>query len=202
MKTWLNLFPQIMYKLQANLFQKHLFLHQLTHNMTKDCSWNYRENYKHRTWGEHVLPIFCACSFHGNSMNNLLSYCGLIDAKIRASDRDLPVLIKKCFRISQENFTCNGWIVMATITIWHLLAKIIAIEIGLNFLVIQPYWMIVHFCLWLESGMVQWDSSYKRLKFLCPNYNASLTLHFQDSNVTQTANITNLSMASAIIMKR
>ena len=25
-------------------------------------------------------------------MNNLLSYCGLVDAKIRASDKDLPVL--------------------------------------------------------------------------------------------------------------
>ena len=25
-------------------------------------------------------------------MNNLLSYCGLIDAKIRASDKDLPVI--------------------------------------------------------------------------------------------------------------
>ena len=70
------------------------------------------------------------------------------------------------------------------------------------YLVIQPYWTIVHFYLWLESGMVQWDSSYKRLKFLCLNYNVSPTPHFQDSNVTQTANITNLSMASAIIMKR
>ena len=40
---------------------------------------------------EHVLPMFRACSFHGNSMNNLLSYCELIDAKIRASDKDLPV---------------------------------------------------------------------------------------------------------------
>ena len=28
----------------------------------------------------------------GNSMNNLLSYCGLVDAKIRASDIDLPVM--------------------------------------------------------------------------------------------------------------
>ena len=36
--------------------------------------------------------MFCACSFHGNSMNNMLSYCGLIDAKIRASDKDLPVI--------------------------------------------------------------------------------------------------------------
>jgi hypothetical protein len=28
-------------------------------------------------------------------MNNLLSYCGLVDAKIRASDKDLPVLVPK-----------------------------------------------------------------------------------------------------------
>ena len=26
-----------------------------------------------------------------NSMNNLSSYCGLVDAKIRASDKDLPL---------------------------------------------------------------------------------------------------------------
>jgi hypothetical protein len=28
-------------------------------------------------------------------MNNLLSYYGLIDAKIRASEKDLPVIVKK-----------------------------------------------------------------------------------------------------------
>ena len=28
-------------------------------------------------------------------MNNLLSYCGLVDAKIRASDKDLPVHSKQ-----------------------------------------------------------------------------------------------------------
>jgi hypothetical protein len=51
-----------------------------------------------RTCSAHVLPMFCPCSalvvfmcWTGNSMNNLLSYCGLIDAKIRASDKDLPV---------------------------------------------------------------------------------------------------------------
>ena len=33
--------------IQVNLFQKHLFLHQLTHNMTKDCS--VHENCKLRT---------------------------------------------------------------------------------------------------------------------------------------------------------
>ena len=42
--------------IQVNLFQKHLFLHQLTHN--------------------------------------LLPYCGLIDAKISASEKDLLVLDK------------------------------------------------------------------------------------------------------------
>ena len=31
----------------------------------------------------------------GDLMNNLLSYCWLVDAKIRASDQDLPVHISK-----------------------------------------------------------------------------------------------------------
>ena len=35
------------------------------------------------------LGIFMYWTF--NSVNNLLSYCGLVDAKIRASDKDLPV---------------------------------------------------------------------------------------------------------------
>ena len=29
----------------------------------------------------------------GKSMNNILSYCGLVDARISASDKDLPLLI-------------------------------------------------------------------------------------------------------------
>ena len=35
--------------------------------------------------------MFCACNFHGNSMNNLLLYRGLVDARISASEKDLPV---------------------------------------------------------------------------------------------------------------
>ena len=34
-----------------------------------------------------------AHSFHGDSMNNILSHCGLVDAKISASEKDLPVLL-------------------------------------------------------------------------------------------------------------
>jgi hypothetical protein len=41
--------------------------------MTTDCSWNYHENYKRRT----------------------LSYCGLVDARISASEKDLPVRKKR-----------------------------------------------------------------------------------------------------------
>ena len=36
--------------------------------------------------------MFYACIFHGNSKNNLLSYCGLVDARISGSEKDLPVL--------------------------------------------------------------------------------------------------------------
>ena len=39
---------------QVNLCQKLSFLHQLTHNMTTDCSWNYHENYK---CSAHVLHL-------------------------------------------------------------------------------------------------------------------------------------------------
>ena len=65
-----------------------------------------------RTWGEHVVYKNCflflfwhseqfmytTCSelvvfmyWTGKSMNNLLSYCGLVDARISASEKDLPV---------------------------------------------------------------------------------------------------------------
>ena len=79
--------------IQVNLFQKHLFLYQLTHNMTKDCSLNYEFS----TWKfqaqnmlrtccvhklffcfcfdiqnnlctQHVLPMFWACNFHEQSI--------------------------------------------------------------------------------------------------------------------------------------
>ena len=38
---------------------------------------------------------------HGITMNNLLSYCGLIDARISASEKDLPVQ-GKCWHTFRE----------------------------------------------------------------------------------------------------
>ena len=51
--------------LQVNLCQKLLFLHQLTHNMTTDCSLNYKCNtwkFQAQTWGEHV--VYRNCFWH------------------------------------------------------------------------------------------------------------------------------------------
>ena len=100
--------------LQVNLFQKHLFLHQLTHNMTKYCSLIYQfSTWKlqaHNMLGTQILFLFLfwhseqfmytTCSelvvfmyWTGKSMNNLLSYCGLVDPRISASDKDLPVRV-------------------------------------------------------------------------------------------------------------
>ena len=39
------------------------------------------------------LAIFMYCT--GNSMNNLSSYCGLVDPRIGAPDKDLPVHMRK-----------------------------------------------------------------------------------------------------------
>ena len=100
---------------QVNLCQKHLFLDQLTHNMSKDCSLIYKFNtwkqqaqnmgktcFVHKLFWESkqkqkticVHNMFSPCSefvvfmyWAGKSMDNLLSYCGLVDA----SDKDLPV---------------------------------------------------------------------------------------------------------------
>ena len=47
----------------------------------------YSKQYMYTTCSE--LGIFM--HWTGDSVNNLLSYCGLVDAKIRASDKDVPV---------------------------------------------------------------------------------------------------------------
>ena len=43
-------------------------------------------------------------------MNNLLSYCGLVDTKIRASEKDLPVTVKVFINIDKphENISLSG----------------------------------------------------------------------------------------------
>ena len=55
---------------QVNLCQKLLFLHQLTHNMTADCSLNYKFNtwrIHAQTWGEHV--VYRNCFWHSEQFS-------------------------------------------------------------------------------------------------------------------------------------
>ena len=88
--------------IQVNLSQKPSFLHQLTHNMTQDCSLNspkssaehvvYKKCFfcldiQNNICSQHVLNLCFSC----NSMNNFSSYCGLPDARMRASEKDLLV---------------------------------------------------------------------------------------------------------------
>ena len=39
----------------------------------------------------HVLSLEFSCTEQVNSMDNLLSYCGLVNARISTSEKDLPV---------------------------------------------------------------------------------------------------------------
>ena len=110
---------------QENLFQKPSFLHQLTHNMARDCSLNPPKN----TSPEHVVHKNCFFvfvftfktmfvhymfwTFSGDWRNNLLSYCGLIHSRMRASDTDLPVrdAINIFISIFHQllTFECPNW---------------------------------------------------------------------------------------------
>ena len=104
-------------KLKGKSLSEALILkHKLTQNMATDCFLNCEfSTYVKITSSEHVMYINCSefqtktklkqfmyttCSelvifmyWTRNSMNNLLSYCGLVDARISASEKDLPVII-------------------------------------------------------------------------------------------------------------
>ena len=87
-------------------FSEALILHQLTQNMTicrlfiefpeeykftKCCVQKsffcFCFNIQSNICTKHVVNLY----FSWNSMNNLLSYCGLTGARMRASEKDLPV---------------------------------------------------------------------------------------------------------------
>ena len=70
---------------QVNLFQKLLFLFFVVFVLT------FRTIYAHNMFSPcSELVVFMYWT--GKSMNNLLTYCGLVDPRISASDKDLPVI--------------------------------------------------------------------------------------------------------------
>ena len=82
---------------------------QLTHNMTTDCSLNCKFNtwkFQAQNWAEHVVYRNCFWYSEQFLYTNMFSPCW---TKRRASDKDLPVLIKltqretTLIRISQSS---------------------------------------------------------------------------------------------------
>ena len=76
--------------------------------------------YMKTTSAEHGQNMLCVCCFHSNSMNNLLSYCRLVDARISASEKDLPViqfLKKKSFWNAAE--LENKWVCSDSTYSWR-----------------------------------------------------------------------------------
>ena len=58
----------------------------------------------YRTSSEHVPSLQFSCTeLSSNSMNNHLLYCWLVDARISASDKDLPVPKLKDTNTKLEN---------------------------------------------------------------------------------------------------
>ena len=94
--------------IQVNLCQKLLFLQ----NMGRTCCvhklfWISKTIFLH--------SMFSPCSELGifmywtcKSMDNLSSYCGLVETKIRASDKDLPVICIR-IRLAQLIFFVASW---------------------------------------------------------------------------------------------
>ena len=86
--------------IQENLCQKLFFLQNM---LCTKIVLNVRNNF----CTQHGLPRFELGIFMHwtcNLMNNLSSYCGLIDSKIRASDKDLPVTIAQMLFTYYELF--------------------------------------------------------------------------------------------------
>ena len=110
---------------QANLCQKHLCSDQL---LDKRLFNDLPVQYIKTTSSEHVVFINCSeCQnkkqsselvvfmyWTGKSMNNLLSYSELVDPRISASDKDLPVNIS--FYVS---YFLEWQITISVLNIWR-----------------------------------------------------------------------------------
>ena len=75
-------------------YDKGLFIELQEKYKFRSCSVKYcfkcqNKNKKINFCTQHVLNLYFSC----NSMNNLSSYCGITDARMRASEKDLPVPI-------------------------------------------------------------------------------------------------------------
>ena len=78
-------------QVQVNLFQE--LATSAEHVVYQKCS-ECQNKQKSNFCTQHVLQVLILSLQFSRTMNNLSSYCGLVDAKIRASDKNLPVKTK------------------------------------------------------------------------------------------------------------
>ena len=109
----------------------------------------------------YVHNMFWACSFHartGKSMNNLSSYCGLVDPSKSASDKDLPVQLWHTQHMS-KNFILRRLQFMRII-IQGKLPTIIALTMGSMTLLLsnlKKRWNgLIGLSLYAFQGHVNW----------------------------------------------
>ena len=100
---------------QVNLFQKRLFLHQLTYNMTEDCSLNYQwvhENYRQWTCCVHKLGFLgVVLTFRTIYVHNMFWACNFHVLNWQFNEQSFVILWfswckKKCL---WKRFTCSWW---------------------------------------------------------------------------------------------
>ena len=120
-----------------------------TNNMTTDCSLNYKFSTRKfqaqnilctqivfcfdiqsKIFTQNVLSLEFLCTELAIKMNNLLSYHGLVDARIIASEKDLPV--KKNPRLFILHFYIMRYLVFAK----HQVV-LFFLQIKLNFMVVD-----------------------------------------------------------------
>ena len=79
--------------LEINLCQKLFFLQDMGRTCCVQKLFWLSETISVQNMFSPGLSLEFSCKYWTcNSMNNLLSYCGLVNAKIRASDKDLPLM--------------------------------------------------------------------------------------------------------------
>ena len=130
--------------LQVNLFQKLSFLHPLYDNrlfieLQKKLQVQHmlctQIGYFFLFWHSKQF-VYTTCAelvFFCNSMNNLLSYYRLIDARMRASDKDFPLIyvgknwkvVKLKTKNYQENLSNIGTVIIFS---WSTFLKVLLIQ--------------------------------------------------------------------------
>ena len=96
---------------------------------------------------QHVVNLY----FLGNSMNNLSSYCGLTDVRMRASEKSYLYHLPQLKKVNDKNMDTDGrWIFV-------LISKLTYMCYTLHTCLISPW---VYGCIWIFTVNIKRLSSW------------------------------------------